>query len=417
MTKHWRNPLVVEQGWVALPLALAICLASCSSSPDDSAGRASDGTGGASDGTGGVAVAGSSSGVGATGAGGAGSGHISTGGSGSDVSGTGGAPGGPGLGGTGFGGAGSGGSGPDGAGLGGATAASGGAGSDQLGGSSAGGATTGLPSGGNAGSNPFAQGGAPGSGGTASSGGGQGSAASGGSAGGTGAEPGPDRGMTLYYVRHAETLANVTEDYSSLSYEEMDNFTPLGERQVSALTDYLLSTGLEPDAVLVSPTTRTQRTIAPFLVAANLTGVIWPELAECCDQTPTGGPLPTEPEFYEYFEISLESNNLEFREDGARALWKTDSYEAGLFMIMTARDSFLEQFSQSGSTVLLSGHAVAGSILMGLLLGEDMSEGPQDFQMRERLFMMNTGIQVLSQDPETGEFELLDTNVNSPEQG
>lgn len=83
-------------------------------------------------------------------------------------------------------------------------------------------------------------------------------------------------------------------------------------------------------------------------------------------------------------------------------------------MVMAARDAFLEEFSNSGLTVLISGHAVSGSILMGLLAGEDMTQGEDEFIMNNRLFMKNTGIQHLEQDPTTGLFEMVDTNLNSP---
>lgn len=234
-----------------------------------------------------------------------------------------------------------------------------------------------------------------------------------GAAGGAGTGGGPGQGLSLYYVRHAETLANVLEDPSQMTLEDADTFTELGVRQVEAVTEYLLGSDLEFSAVIVSPALRAQKTIEPYLVATGLTGEIWLELTECCDDEPTGAPLPTEPTFYQFWEATAEGENLVFR-DEARENWQIDTYEQGLFMVMTARDLLLERFGNTGQTVLISGHAVAGSILMGLLAGEDMSQGEDDFIMENRLFMMNTGIQHLEQDPETGLFEVVDTNINDP---
>ena len=228
-----------------------------------------------------------------------------------------------------------------------------------------------------------------------------------------GAAGGPGQGLSLYYVRHAETLANVLEDPSQMTLEDGDTFTELGMRQVEALTNYFQGSGLDFDAILVSPAWRAQKTVEPYLVASGQTGEIWLELTECCGEAPTGGPLPTEPSFYEYWEATIEGENLAFRDD-ARANWRIDTYEEGLFMVMAARDAFLEEFSNSGLTVLISGHAVSGSILMGLLAGEDMTQGEDEFIMNNRLFMKNTGIQHLEQDPTTGLFEMVDTNLNSP---
>ncbi|MFC1642548.1 histidine phosphatase family protein, partial [Myxococcota bacterium] len=216
-----------------------------------------------------------------------------------------------------------------------------------------------------------------------------------------------------YYIRHAETVANVLEDPSQTTLEDLDTFTELGTRQVEAMTTFLLASGIAPDAVLVSPTWRSQNTIAPYLARAGLTGEIWLELSECCAEDPTGGPLPTEPTFYEYYEASLEAENLAFRDD-ARANWQNDTYEDGLFMVMTARDALLERFGNSGKSIIISGHAVAGSILIGLLLGEDMTAGEDEFIMENRLFMMNTGMHHLEQDPDTGLFQVVDTNINDP---
>ncbi len=230
-----------------------------------------------------------------------------------------------------------------------------------------------------------------------------------GTTGGTATEP---RGMTLYYVRHAETVANALDDHSP-STEDADTLTDLGQRQISALTTYLQESGVAPDAVLVSPAPRSQHTIEPFLVSTGLVGVIWPELWECCGGEPTGAPLPTEPLRYDFFTITVEAQNLALREGDPGTFWQIDPYEQGLYMVMQARDLLLAGYGQSGKTVLISGHAISGTLLIGLLRGLDMSGGIEQTGPNA-IYMMNTGVQLLTQDPATGLFELEGSNVNRP---
>jgi len=66
--------------------------------------------------------------------------------------------------------------------------------------------------------------------------------------------------LDLYYVRHAQTMANVTREYTE---ENQRTFSPLGEAQVDEVTEKLAD--LHFDVVIVSPAWRTQRTILPYL--------------------------------------------------------------------------------------------------------------------------------------------------------
>ena len=226
---------------------------------------------------------------------------------------------------------------------------------------------------------------------------------------GTSPEP---AGLTLYYIRHAEVVGN-TLDPADITWESMEEFSTLGQQQVNDLTNFLLGMDVVPDVILTSPTWRAQKTIEPYLVATGLTGVIWMELDECPDAEPTGGPLPTEPTYYEYFEASIEASNVVFRDPEATLYWDNQTYEDGLFMAMTARDELLRLYSQSGLTIFVTGHAVAGNLLLGLLRGFDMTGGI-DYMSGDMLWMQNTGIQVLVQDPATGAFSLEASNLNDP---
>jgi broad specificity phosphatase PhoE len=275
-----------------------------------------------------------------------------------------------------------------GAGTGGRTAAGGtGTGGRSAGGSGIGGSTAStLGSGGNANS------GTTGSGGTASS--------------------GTSSGLTIYYVRHAEVVAN-TVDASQITAENADVITDLGQRQITALSTYLQGLGTKPDAVLVSPTPRTQKTIEPYLVAMGLKGEVWIELNEISDLPSTGAALPAAPKYYSYYKASLLSDNFTFRDPNATSYWQNDTYEAGLLMVTTAKNEIVTRYDRSGKTLIVVGHAVSGPQLIALLRGDDLTNGFQNTGA-SGIYLLNTGIMRLIQDPQTGLFKLDGRNINNP---
>jgi broad specificity phosphatase PhoE len=303
--------------------------------------------------------------------------------------------------------------------------ASGGAGTTNSGPTGTGGITS---SGGAASS-----GGATGSGGVTSSGGatssivtGTGGKASGGislvggSTGGATGEGGATStggggsvaGLTIYYIRHAEVIANTVEP-SEITLENADALTDLGIRQVEALTTYLQGLGVTPDAILVSPHLRTQRTIGPYLVAKNLPGEIWMELAEASSATSTGAAVPTAPKYIKYYKATIEVPSLVFRDPAHIEFWQNDNYESGLLMVMTSRDLLLERYSKSGKTIFVVGHAIAGQMLIGLLRGDNLLGGPPTTGS-SAVYIYNTGVMKVVQDATTGLFKLDGRNINNP---
>ena len=138
-------------------------------------------------------------------------------------------------------------------------------------------------------------------------------------------------------------------------------------------------------------------------------GEIWVELNECCTGEPSGAPLPEElPD--SFFDAEIEADNLVVRESGPTGVVFPETYEEGLLMVMMSRDLILEQFSQSGKTIFVVGHAGAGATLIGLLQGYDMLK-----EMPERpVYLQNTGIHMLVQDPDTGEFTVEEEIINDP---
>lgn len=224
-------------------------------------------------------------------------------------------------------------------------------------------------------------------------------------------EPGGKKGLTIYFIRHAETVANASGQQGGEGpLEDHDTLTELGQRQVEELKNFLIEESIIPDLIVVSPSLRTQKTIEPFLIATRLKADIWVELNECCGEEPSGLPLPTERPVPRWkMKVEKLSENFIFPTESDTYYWWPQSYEEGLFMVMNAHDRLLEKYGQSGKTVILVGHAVNGGVLLGLLRGYDMLTN-----MPERpVYLMNTGIVKLTQDTITGAFTLKQ-NVNKP---
>ena len=109
-------------------------------------------------------------------------------------------------------------------------------------------------------------------------------------------------GVTVYYVRHAESFANAKERYIAEGREaelpeDLDALSPVGEQQAQALV-----AKLEPyafDHILVSPLNRARATILPYAQQAGLRAEIWPELAEAraprSSMPPAWGTAPIPP--------------------------------------------------------------------------------------------------------------------------
>ena len=287
------------------------------------------------------------------------------------------------------------------------------------GGSGSGGA---VPTGGSPGSDgpssPKATGGNAGSNGgagatkTSSNATGGAAGSDGGTAGITGTGGTSAMGLTLYYIRHAEVVAN-TADAGSVSTDTADTLTELGQRQIAALSTYLQGLSITPDAVLVSPAPRAQKTIEPYLVVNDLTGEIWIDLNEASNASSTAAPLPAAPVYYTYYKASIVAQNLVFRDPAATNYWQNDTYEAGVLMVTTAKSEILARYGQSGKTIVVVGHAIAGQIMIGLLLGQDMLSGPTSTGPTA-VYLLNTGIMKLVQDPTSGAFKLEGRNINNP---
>lgn len=175
--------------------------------------------------------------------------------------------------------------------------------------------------------------------------------------------------LDLYLVRHAETLANVTRDYSVFNQR---HFSEAGERQVAELTDALR--GRAFDAILVSPAYRALRTIQPYLEASGQVAEIWPELDECCfqrgdeeqasDTSALGPAILVEQEMRPFFML---------REGSDGDAPGPETYAEGVMRVKRAAALLRERFGDSDATVLVVAHWHSGSRLLEVL----MDQAPQ----------------------------------------
>lgn len=174
----------------------------------------------------------------------------------------------------------------------------------------------------------------------------------------------PALALDVWILRHAETMGNVTGNYTE---ENQNTFSPKGLDQVAAVPDLLKD--LHFDRILVSPMWRTQHTILPYLKASGMTAEICPEIEELdCGITgeeavpadvPRGDPIKVVEEGIGMFVVPEDSGGLRYAPQD-----RAD----GLAMLHRAVDLLKTRFS-AGQSVLLVTHSCTGGRLMELLLG------------------------------------------------
>lgn len=169
-------------------------------------------------------------------------------------------------------------------------------------------------------------------------------------------------GLDLYFVRHAQTLANargVTNTHTS------STFSDEGAAQIEALTAALKHYRF--DAILVSPTERTQQTIRPYLEQTGRSAETWQEITECCWQHGRDEP----------------------------------KYVEGAAQVGRAADMIRARYGNSGKTILVVAHYHSGQVLLANLLGVSRDELPG---------LENARITHLKQDA-AGKFSIVTINV------
>lgn len=169
----------------------------------------------------------------------------------------------------------------------------------------------------------------------------------------------------LTFVRHGETVANATGKYNS---KTIDTFSTKGEAQVKALTQKLLKEKTY-DVIVVSPSPRALRTIAPYLRATSQRAMVWPLLYECCTSKRPAKAHATK------FTFSKNQVNVpsmiapQFRIDRYDIyLPNSPDYNAGLAQVEETVKVFKKKYA--GKRILVVGHSGHGGQFLKILTGK-----------------------------------------------
>lgn len=166
----------------------------------------------------------------------------------------------------------------------------------------------------------------------------------------------------LTFVRHAETVANATGRYNT---KTLNALSAKGEGQVRSLRDVLMK---EPrfDLILVSPSPRALKTIAPYLRDSGQKATVWPLLYECCTERPRqaeaksfgfGGRVEVPPAIARYFIVPT----------GAK-LPAPRNFGEGLAQVTATEKEFRAKYT--GRRILLVGHSAHGGQFLYRLTGK-----------------------------------------------
>ena len=202
--------------------------------------------------------------------------------------------------------------------------------------------------------------------------------------------------MHLYFVRHGQSMGNMTNDYSTPAHDQL---SPNGWQQAERLIDRL--TGIDFDQIYVSTATRVIQTITPYLDRYGLRAKLWPALKEACwqrDRTVPAPPRATEPGAY-MMPPELGAHFDVF--DGHQTLpYIGETYMEGRARIIEVYEMLMRWHSGYEKTILVVGHEHAGGRLVELFLG---------LEPDGRIYHNNTGVTHLSQ-LENGSFRLRFAN-------
>lgn len=174
---------------------------------------------------------------------------------------------------------------------------------------------------------------------------------------------------TITFVRHSETVANATGRYNSRT---LNAFSEKGINQTSSLTRQLTDASF--DQVVVSPSPRALKTIAPWLSRSGSQAVIWPELLECCHQKGAERLKPATPEISFGPKIIWPDpfEGLFRHRPGGERLIDSPTYQDGIRQIQLARDRIVKDFSGTGRHILVVGHSIQGGKMIALLTGKQI---------------------------------------------
>ncbi len=178
--------------------------------------------------------------------------------------------------------------------------------------------------------------------------------------------------LEIYFVRHAETLANVSGVHNT---KTSSTFSQRGEEQIKILTSKLKEHQF--DAILVSSLPRALNTVLPYLRASGQTGEVWPELAECCWQSPPSSP--DKGELIAAAPITLSQEQLRYftlRDSASQFDYRNGSYSDGVAQVTHGVQLLKQRYFGTDQTILIVAHYHSGQVLISELLGVPRQQLP-----------------------------------------
>ncbi|GAV20038.1 probable phosphoglycerate mutase [Mariprofundus micogutta] len=172
-----------------------------------------------------------------------------------------------------------------------------------------------------------------------------------------------DNAVNLYYVRHAESLGNVTHVHSWYNDRTLSD---KGKQQAADLARKL--DAYHFDHIIVSPKYRALKTILPYLKKHGMVAEIWPELDECCWQKSRDASSASRLSLGNRIELDADLKPY-FTFSHSEYEYKTRSYGDGIFQLLKASDLIKRRFAKSGKNILAIGHYHAGSRIFEILQG------------------------------------------------
>lgn len=169
-------------------------------------------------------------------------------------------------------------------------------------------------------------------------------------------------GVSVTFVRHAETVANATGVYNA---KTLNAFSEKGEHQVRELTASLESRRF--DRIFVSPSPRALRTIEPYLRKTGQIAVVSPLLYECCTGKRPAEARPTRLQFGAKFELPAGTGRVFTVEPGKDRLPASPDFGSGLAQVEASVRDFWER--NPAGRVLIVGHSGHGGEFIYRLTG------------------------------------------------
>ncbi len=166
------------------------------------------------------------------------------------------------------------------------------------------------------------------------------------------------------FVRHGETVANFTGKYNART---LNVFSEKGKAEVASLTEKLRRES-RFDRILVSPSPRALRTIAPYLKATGQKATVWPLLYECCTGRRPKNARATSFKYGEKIAIPKDMAAYFKIELGHERLPNAPDYDSGLAQVAASLKEFGMLFK--GGRVLLVGHSGHGGQFIHALTGK-----------------------------------------------